>query len=86
MKHFSVSQANQLSVRSAFIKNLISDHITLLSLCSLYSQSTQLKLRVNFPDLGDNTVQNLFSVDAFWNNAERHIRKVPTGTSYAVKI
>ena len=49
--------------------------------CSLYNHLRH----VNFPDLGDNTVQILLGVDAFWNFAERDIRKGPTGTPYAVK-
>ena len=49
--------------------------------CSLYNQL----LHVNFPELGDNTVQILLGVDAFWKIAERDIRKGPTGTPYAVK-
>ena len=49
--------------------------------CSLYHHHR----RVNFPELSDNAVQILLGVDAFWNIAERDIRKGPTGTPYTVK-
>ena len=57
------------------------DANNLTKTCSPYNH---LRL-VNFPELGDNTIQILLGVDAFWNIAERDIRKGPTSTPYAVR-